>query len=80
MTLRARELTNVLFRWQGILIALFVALVIYFWWTSTWKKSMATLGVRFILVCIPVGLYFLMMWILMNLTIPLRVIKETIIK
>lgn len=80
VTLRAHELTDVLFRWQGILIVLFIALILYFWWTSTWKRSMASMGTRFILVCVPIGLYLLMMWILINLTIPLRIIKETVVK
>jgi hypothetical protein len=80
VALRASEVVNILFRWQGVLIVLFLALIIYFWWTSTWKKSMATSGTRFILICIPIGLYFLMLWILLNLTLPLRVIKETMVK
>ena len=76
----ARDLVNTLFNWQGLVIALLVILIAYFWWTSTWKPSMAKKGTRFILWWIPAGLYVLMIWILLNLSIPLRMIKETLPK
>jgi len=75
---RARDLTYALYNWQAFVIALFIILVIYFWWTSTWKPSMARRGTRFLLWCLPVALYALMIWILLNLSIPLKMIKETL--
>jgi len=77
---RARDLVYALYNWQGLVIAIFLALIIYFWWTSTWKQSMARRGTRFLLWCLPAGLYVLMLWIILNLSIPLRMIKETFSK
>ena len=73
---RARDLTYILYNWQALVMVFFIGLVVYFWWTSTWKPSMARAGTRFILWCIPAGFYALMIWILINLSIPLRMIKD----
>lgn len=74
----ARDLVHALYNWQGLVIAIFVILLVYFWWTSTWKPSMAKKMTRFLLWWIPVGLYILMIWILLNLWVPLRMLKQTL--
>lgn len=73
---KAMALTDTLFSWQAVLIILFAVLIAYFWWTSTWKQSMAKTGSRFLLWCIPAGLYFVMLWILYWLMHPLRMLPE----
>ena len=77
-SINASELTDILFNWQGLLIVVFVGLVIYYWWTSTWKESTARKTTRFLLWCIPSGLYILMLWILYWLTFPLKMMSETL--
>lgn len=73
----AYELTQILYSWQGLLIVLFIVLTGYFWWTSTWKQSMSKKSVRFLLWCIPGGLYIIMLWILFWLMFPLRILTDS---
>jgi glucan phosphoethanolaminetransferase (alkaline phosphatase superfamily) len=75
-SVKAMGLTDVLFNWQAVLIILFAILIGYFWWTSTWKQSMAKTGSRFLLWCVPTGLYVVMLWILYWLMHPLRMLPE----
>ena len=75
-SVKAMELTDLLFNWQAALIVIFVLLVVYFWWSSTWKQSVAKSGSRFLLWCIPAGLYTVMLWILYWLVQPLRMLPE----
>ena len=74
----AHEIVTMLYNWQGFLIAFFIILVIYFWWSSTWQMSAAKKGSRFLLWCIPAGLYILMLWILYWLQFPLIMAKDSI--
>ncbi len=75
----AYELTEILYAWQGLLIVLFIALVVYFWLTSTWKQSTSKKSVRFLLWCIPAGFYIMMLWILYWLMFPLRMISDVVV-
>lgn len=71
--INAMELTTFLYNWQGVLIVLFIVLTVYFWWTSTWLESVSKKLSRFLLWCIPAGLYVVMMWVLYWLHVPLGV-------
>ena len=74
----AYELTSILFNYQGLVIVIFCVLIIYFWWSSTWADSMSKKASRFLLWCIPAGLYILMLWIINCLMIPVRVVRDVI--
>lgn len=70
----AMNLNELLYNWQGLLIIVFIGLLVFFWWTSTWKDSMSRKSTRFLLWCVPIGLYVLMFWIIRWLFVPLSLV------